>query len=84
PFEVEGIFTPGCSGGLSTSLSLSQSSLYEKIDGGINKMLQHTDEELSFKNDARSGGDDDMDEEDDCDSDYDAKSGCRSQSFPEL
>ncbi|KAK6049969.1 DDHD domain protein [Cooperia oncophora] len=26
-------------------------------------------------NDARSGGDDDMDEEDDCDSDYDAKSG---------
>uniref|UniRef100_A0A7I5E882 DDHD domain-containing protein n=1 Tax=Haemonchus contortus TaxID=6289 RepID=A0A7I5E882_HAECO len=29
-------------------------------------------------NDARSGGDDDLDEEDDCDSDYDAKSGCSS------
>lgn len=30
----------------------------------------------ALQGDARSGGDDDLDEEDECDSDFDAKSGC--------
>ncbi|XGW07972.1 hypothetical protein V3C99_010808 [Haemonchus contortus] len=41
----------------------------------MKKLKNEAKSKKNKSNDARSGGDDDLDEEDDCDSDYDAKSG---------
>ncbi|PIO73305.1 DDHD domain protein [Teladorsagia circumcincta] len=68
---------------LFTSHDLRARGSYDELPLDVYKsyMKKLKNEAKAKKNkppDARSGGDDDMDEEDDCDSDYDARSGCSS------
>lgn len=67
---------------MSFSIFSSEIKLKLQPDFGSFKFLQYPREFSSFffQPDAKSGGDDDIDDEDECDSDFDAKSGCELKS----